>query len=152
MVGRAGRDAQAPQTTFRELLGDRMLPKDLRYARSHEWVRVEGDVATVGITAFAVEQLTDPVAIDFKPKVGGRIEAEKPFGEIESVKAVSDLYAPVTGEVVEINEAVRNDPGLITPDPFGKGWMLKVRLSDRAQIDQLLTAEQYAQQIASQGH
>lgn len=125
-----------------------MLPKDLRYTRSHEWARVEGDTCTVGITQFAVEQLTDPVNVEL-PKVGKPVTAGKSFGEIESVKAVSDLYAPVSGEVVDVNEAVRNDPALVAADPYGKAWMIRIRMTTPAEIEPLLTAEQYEQQIAS---
>jgi glycine cleavage system H protein len=125
-----------------------MVPKDLRYTRSHEWVRVEGDTCIVGITKFAVEQLTDPVNIEL-PKVGKALTAEKGFGEIESVKAVSDLYAPVSGEVVAVNEAVRKDPSLVATDPYSQGWMIQVRLSNPAELQKLLSPEQYEQQIAS---
>jgi glycine cleavage system H protein len=126
----------------------RMIPKDLRYTRSHEWVRAEGDTCTIGITHFAVEQLTDPVNIEL-PKVGKEVTAEKSFGEIESVKAVSDLYAPISGAVVEVNEAVRKDPALVATDPYGQGWMIKVRVSSPAELQKLLSPEQYEQQIAS---
>jgi glycine cleavage system H protein len=125
-----------------------MIPKDLRYSRSHEWVRVEGDTATVGITHFAVEQLTDPVNVEL-PKVGKPVTAGKSFGEIESVKAVSDLYAPVSGEVVESNDAVRADPALVSVDPYGKAWMIRIRMSSPGEVQQLLSAEQYEQQIAA---
>ena len=130
-----------------------MLPTDLRYSRSHEWARVEGDLCVVGITQFAVEQLTDVVAVDL-PKVGKAVTAgsEKGFGEIESVKAVSDLYPPVSGEIVAVNDAVLADPSLVATDPYGKGWMIKIKMSSPADLDKLLTAEQYEQQIAGQGH
>jgi glycine cleavage system H protein len=125
-----------------------MLPTDLRYSRTHEWARVEGDTCTVGITHFAVEQLTDPVNVEL-PKVGKPVSAGKSFGEIESVKAVSDLYAPVTGEVVEINDSVRKDPALVSVDPYGKAWMIRIRMTNPAEVQQLLTPEQYQEQIAS---
>ncbi len=130
-----------------------MLPSDLRYSRTHEWARVEGDVCTVGITAFAVEQLTDVVAVDL-PKVGKQVQAgaDKGFGEIESVKAVSDLYPPVSGEIIEVNSAVLSDPGLVGTDPYNAGWMIKIRMTNPAEVDRLLTADQYQEQIASQGH
>src|SRR5258708_2408479 len=130
-----------------------MVPKDLRYARTHEWARAQGDVCTVGITQFAVEQLTDVVAVEL-PKVGKPVVAsdEKGFGVIESVKAVSDLYAPVNGEVLEVNKAVADDPALVAADPFGKGWLIKIKMAPGATLDHLLTAAQYEEQIASQGH
>src|SRR5438270_14052014 len=103
--------------------GKRMVPKELRYAKTHEWARLEGDLCTVGITQFAVEQLTDVVAVEL-PKAGKPVVAsdEKGFGVIESVKAVSDLYAPVSGQIAEVNKAVADDPALVAADPYGKGW------------------------------
>ena len=130
-----------------------MVPKDLRYARTHEWARAQGDVCTVGITQFAVEQLTDVVAVEL-PKVGKPVVAsdEKGFGVIESVKAVSDLYAPVNGEVLEVNKAVIDDPAQVGADPYGKGWLIKIKMAAGTKLDHLLTPEQYEEQIASQGH
>ena len=130
-----------------------MVPKDLRYAKTHEWARIEGDVCTVGITQFAVEQLTDVVAVEL-PRVGKPLVAseEKGFGVIESVKAVSDLYAPVNGEVLEVNKSVANDPAQVAADPYGKGWLIKIKMAPGANASHLLTAEQYEEQIASQGH
>ena len=128
-----------------------MVPGNLRYMASHEWSKVEGDICTVGITSFAVEQLTDVVFVEL-PKVGRKVAVGQAFGQIESVKAVSDLYAPVSGEVVEVNDSVVKDPGQVSADPFGKGWMLKIKLASPSDLDKLLTAEQYEKQIASQGH
>jgi glycine cleavage system H protein len=130
-----------------------MVPQELRYAKTHEWARVEGGICTVGITAFAVEQLTDVVAVEL-PKVGKPVTAgdEKGFGVIESVKAVSDIYAPVGGEIVEVNKAVADDPALIAADPYGNGWLVKIKMAAGASTDGLLTAAQYEQQIAEQGH
>jgi glycine cleavage system H protein len=128
-----------------------MIPKDLRYAETHEWARLEGDVCTVGITAFAIEQLTDIVHLEL-PAVGKRVEAGKRFGEIESVKAVSDLYAPVSGEVVAANNKLEADAADLGSDPYGKGWLIKVRVPPGAKLDGLLTPDRYEQQIASQGH
>jgi glycine cleavage system H protein len=107
----------------------------------------------VGITAFAVEQLTDVVAVEL-PRVGKPVVAsdEKGFGVIESVKAVSDLYAPVAGEVIEVNKAVEGDPALVGADPYGKGWLIKIKMAPGAKLEHLLTPAQYEQQIASQGH
>src|SRR3712207_1097289 len=102
-----------------------MFPKDLRYMTTHEWAKVEGNMCTVGISKFAVEQLTDIVFVEL-PDVGDHVFANQGFGEIESVKSVNDLYAPVSGEVVAINEPIISDPSLITVDPYGKGWMIKI--------------------------
>jgi glycine cleavage system H protein len=128
-----------------------MVPKDLRYAETHEWTKADGDVCTIGITKFAVEQLTDVVFIDIKPKVGDKVTAGQSFGEIESVKAVSDMYAPISGEVVAVNSALAGDPASISADPFGAGWIIKVKAAAGA-TDKLMTADAYEKQIAAQGH
>jgi glycine cleavage system H protein len=128
-----------------------MDPKNLRYAKSHEWAHMEGDVCTVGITKFAVEQLTDVVYIDL-PDVGDHVFKDDSFGEIESVKAVSDLYSPVNGEIIQVNNKLENDPSLVTNDPYGAGWMIKIRVEEGSKIDHLMTLEQYEKQIASEGH
>ena len=134
-------------------------PADLRYAPTHEWARLDGDVVTVGITKFAVEQLTEPTFLELPP-VGKELAAGKPLGIIESVKSTSDIYAPVTGTVVERNESLIDDPktkrrGDLTPindDPFGKGWLVKIKLAPGANLNHLLTAKQYDEQLASEGH
>jgi glycine cleavage system H protein len=128
-----------------------MVPKNLRYATSHEWASLEGDICNVGITAFAVEQLTDVVFVELN-KVGSKVKTGDKFGVIESVKAVSDLYAPAEGEITAVNDEVVKDPGLVTTDPYGKGWMVKIKVAAGTKLDALLTPEQYEQQIASQGH
>ena len=128
-----------------------MDPKTLRYAKTHEWASLEGTVCTVGITKFAVEQLTDVVYIEL-PEVGDHVFAGESYGEIESVKAVSDLYAPVNGEVVEVNETLLENPTLISEDPYGKGWIVKVKVEPGTTLDHLLTLEQYQKQVASEGH
>jgi len=128
-----------------------MVPQDLRYAETHEWAKIEGDICTVGITSFAVEQLTDVVFVDLKPKVGDSVTAGESFGEIESVKAVSDLYAPVSGEVTAVNKELGVDPSIVSADPFGRGWMLKLKVAAGA-ANNLKGAAQYAAQIASQAH
>jgi glycine cleavage system H protein len=129
-----------------------MDPKKLRYAPTHEWAYMEGNVCTVGITKFAVEQLTDVVYIEL-PDTGDNVFAGDSFGEIESVKAVSDLYSPVDGEVSAINEALVTDPSPIAKDPYGKGWMVKIKVEPGATLDKLMTLEQYEKQIASSdGH
>jgi glycine cleavage system H protein len=122
-------------------------PDDLRYSREHEWVRVEDGTATIGITTFAADELGDIVYLDL-PEVGARVEHGATFGVVESVKAVSDLYAPVSGEVLEVNEALRDSPELVNSDAFGAGWIVKLRLDDPTQADELLDATQYAELTA----
>jgi len=129
-----------------------MVPKNLRYAETHEWALLEGDVCTIGITKFAVEQLTDVVYIEIKKEVGETVDAGTEFGEIESVKAVSGLYAPVGGTVAAINQKIVADPASITADPYGAGWIIKLKLAAGTKLDHLLTPEQYEKQIASQAH
>jgi glycine cleavage system H protein len=122
----------------------------LKYLPSHEWAAVQGDVCTVGISQYAVDQLTDVTHLQL-PKVGAATTAGQPFGEIESVKAVFDLNAPMTGTVLEKNEAVEKDPSLINQDPYGKGWMIKIKVASGAKTDHLLDLQQYEKQIA-EGH
>ena len=119
-----------------------MVPKDLRYTKEHEWVRIEGDLATVGITAFAAEQLGDVVFVDL-PEVGRTVAQFAAVGVIESVKAVSDLFAPVGGDVVETNAELTTKPELLNSDPYGQGWMLRIRLTDRTALDGLLDVAAY---------
>jgi len=127
------------------------VPKDLRYTREHEWAKQEGDRVRVGITAFAQEQLGDVVFVEL-PKVGAKVTAAKNFGVVESVKAVSDLFAPISGEVVEVNGELGQKPETVNQDPYGKGWMLVVKPSSKGELDQLLTAQQYEGLIAQGGH
>jgi glycine cleavage system H protein len=119
-----------------------MAPANLRYTKDHEWLKVDGDVATIGVTDFAASQLGDVVFVDL-PASGKAVEQFATFGVVESVKAVSDLYAPVSGEVVEVNPDLSGNPELVNSDPFGGGWMIKVRVSDATQIDGLLDAAAY---------
>src|SRR5262249_24612619 len=128
-----------------------MDPKTLRYAKTHEWAGLQGDLCTVGITKFAVDQLTDGVYIEL-PEVGDHVFAGESFGEIESVKAVSDLYAPGTGEVPEVNEKLLDDPARIAADPYDKGWMVKIKVEPGTTLEHLMTLDQYEQQIASEEH
>jgi glycine cleavage system H protein len=128
-----------------------MDPKNLRYASTHEWAALEGDVCTVGITKFAVEQLTDVVYIEL-PDVGDHVFKGDSFGEVESVKAVSDLYSPINGEVIDVNRKLETDPTLVTNDPYGAGWMIKIKVEEDSNINHLMTLESYERQIASEGH
>jgi glycine cleavage system H protein len=125
-----------------------MVPTDLRYTKDHEWVRVDGDAATIGITAYAADQLGDIVFVEL-PDPGRALDQFAAFGVVESVKAVSDLFAPVAGEVTEANAELGRNPELVNSDPFGAGWMVKVRLTDQAQVDGLLDAEAYDALIAA---
>jgi glycine cleavage system H protein len=127
------------------------VPKDLRYTREHEWAKQEGDRVRVGITAYAQEQLGDVVFVEL-PKVGAKVTASKNFGVVESVKAVSDLFAPISGEVVEVNGELGQKPETVNQDPYGKGWMLIVKPSSKGEWDQLLTAQQYEELTAQGGH
>jgi glycine cleavage system H protein len=124
-----------------------MIPADLRYTKEHEWVRVEGDVATVGITGHAADQLGDIVFVEL-PAPGRTLEQFATFGVVESVKAVSDLFAPVGGEVVEANGALASTPEVVNSDPYGAGWMLRIRLADAAQVDGLLDPAAYEALVA----
>jgi glycine cleavage system H protein len=122
-------------------------PDDLRYSKEHEWVRVDGSRATVGITSFAADELGDIVFVEL-PEIGASIGQFGTFGVVESVKAVSDLYAPVSGEVVEVNEGLRDTPELLNSDPFGEGWIARVEMADDGELDALMDAEAYAAETA----
>jgi glycine cleavage system H protein len=121
-------------------------PEDNRYAKSHEYVHLEGDVATIGITDYAQKELGDVVFVEL-PQVGSVLDAADELGSIESVKAVSELFSPMSGEVVEINEALADNPALVNTDPWGDGWMIRMRVSDPTEIDELMTAEEYDEYI-----
>jgi len=127
------------------------VPADLRYTKEHEWARVEGDRARIGITAYAQEQLGDVVFVEL-PKVGMKLAAMKTFGVVESVKAVSDLFAPLSGEVAEVNAELPKKPETVNADPYGQGWMIVIKLSSPAEVNALMTAEAYQQFIDSGGH
>ena len=122
-------------------------PTDRRYTKEHEWVRVENDLGTVGITDYAQDQLGDLVYLDLSSS-GTQVKQLDKLGEIESVKAVSDLYSPVSGELVEVNQEVVDRPELVNQSPYGQGWLVRLRLADPAEVDGLLTAEQYDELIA----
>ena len=118
------------------------LPKDLKYLQSHEWHRRDGDTVTIGITQFAADELTDITYVDL-PKPGATVTAGQRFGEVESVKATSDLYSGVSGTVTEANTELAKDAALVNNDPYGKGWMIKVKITDPAELDRLLSAADY---------
>lgn len=126
-------------------------PEDLRYTETHEWVSLNGDVATVGLTEFAVEQLTDLIVIDLG-KPGRKVTPGGRLGEVESVKSVNDIYAPVAGEVVEINAAVVADLELLSNDAYGNGWLVKIKVDDTAAVAGLLTAAEYKARVESENH
>ncbi|WP_165245912.1 glycine cleavage system protein GcvH [Paludisphaera soli] len=128
-----------------------MDPKKLRYSPTHEWVDVEGGTAVVGLSKFAVDQLTDLLTIEL-PKVGDRLTAGKSFGEVESVKSVNDLYAPVSGEVVEVNQALADDVQILSEDPYAKGWLVKIKVDDPADAEKLMDHTAYETKIASDDH
>jgi glycine cleavage system H protein len=122
------------------------IPKDLKYTNDHEWVKIEGDVATVGITDFAQGELGDIVYVEVET-VDESLDREEVFGTVEAVKTVSDLFAPLSGEIIEFNEALEDEPEKVNSDPYGDGWMVKIRFSDASEIDDLLSAEEYSEVI-----
>lgn len=119
------------------------VKEDRKYTKEHEWAKLEGDVLLVGITAFAVDQLGDVTLVNFDVQTGERIDAGKPFGTIESVKTLSDLFAPVSGEVIELNAALEDQPELVNDDCWGKGWMVRVKVDDASVVDSLMTHDEY---------
>lgn len=127
-------------------MNDPNIPEDLLYTESHEWVRIDGDVATVGITDHAQTELGDVVYLDM-PKVGTKLESKEVFGTVESVKAVSDLYSPVSGEVIEVNTALNEHSEVVNTDPYGEGWIIRLKMRGGALPGHLLSAEQYRRHI-----
>ena len=124
------------------------FPEDLRYTKEHEWVRLEGDVATIGITDYAQKELGDIVYVEVETE-GDTLEENEVFGSVEAVKTVSDLFMPVAGEVVEVNEDLESDPELVNSNPYENGWMIKVKVTDVAQVEGLMTAQQYAELVGA---
>jgi glycine cleavage system H protein len=124
-------------------------PEDLHYTPSHEWVRIDGEIGTIGITEHAQKELGEIVYLEL-PEVGHVYNAEEEFGTIESVKAVSELYTPVSGEVVEVNKGAVAEPGIVNDDPYGDGWLIKLKLSSDQEIDNLMSAEEYAEYVQSE--
>ncbi len=125
------------------------VPEGLYYSKDHEWLRVEGDTGTVGITDHAQNSLGDVVYVEL-PKVGDTFEAHATFGSVESVKAVSDLFLPVSGEVTDVNETLNDEPEKVNNDPYGEGWMLRIRLTKQGEVDGLLSAAEYEDYIKSE--
>ena len=125
-------------------MADESYPQDLKYFKEHDWVRVEGEDAVFGITWFAQDSLGEIVYAEL-PEPGAAVAAGEPYGELESVKAVTDIYAPVSGEVVERNELLQDEPQHVNEDPYGEGWLVRVRLTDAAQLDELMDAAAYRQ-------
>ena len=125
------------------------FPEGLKYSTEHEWVLVEGSMATIGITEYAQEELGDIVYVEL-PEVGEKVVKDDPFGAVESVKAVSDVYAPVSGAVLEINDLLPDNPETINDDPYGDGWMIRVELSDKDDLSDLMDAEEYAEYVQQQ--
>ncbi|CAM1356435.1 MULTISPECIES: glycine cleavage system protein GcvH [Tenacibaculum] len=122
------------------------IPSELKYTKDHEWVKVEGDVVTIGITDFAQGELGDIVYVDVD-SLDDTLEIEEVFGSVEAVKTVSDLFMPLSGEVTEFNEGLEDEPELVNSDPYGKGWMIKIKISDESQLEGLLSADAYQELI-----
>jgi glycine cleavage system H protein len=126
-----------------------MNPEDLHYTQSHEWVRIDGAVGTIGITDHAQKELGEIVYLEL-PEVGHVFNADDEFGTVESVKAVSELFSPISGEVTEVNKAAIGEPGIVNDDPFGDGWLIRIKLSTDEEVGKLMSAEQYAEYVASE--
>lgn len=126
------------------------IPENLRYSKDHEWVSVEGDVATIGITDYAQSSLGDVVYVDF-PRAGDKFATHEAFGSVESVKAVSEIFTPVGGEVVEVNEGLNDAPESVNNDPYGEGWMVKVKMDNPGEADALMSSAEYEEYLSSQG-
>lgn len=122
------------------------IPKDLKYTKDHEWVRIDGDTATVGVTDFAQGELGDIVFVEIET-LDESLDMEEVFGSVEAVKTVSDLFMPISGEIIEFNEALETDPELVNSDPYGEGWMIKIKIADKSELNNLLTEEAYSNLI-----
>ena len=122
------------------------IPKELKYTKDHEWVRIDGDTATVGVTDFAQGELGDIVFVEIET-VDESLDMEEVFGSVEAVKTVSDLFMPISGEIIEFNEALETDPELVNSDPYGEGWMIKIKIADKSELNDLLTEETYSNLI-----
>ncbi len=124
------------------------IPSELKYTKDHEWVKIDGDIATVGITDFAQGELGDIVYVEVET-LDEELDREEVFGTVEAVKTVSDLFLPLSGEIIEFNEALESDPEVVNSDPYGEGWMIKIKISDTSQIDDLLSADGYKEIIGA---
>ena len=122
------------------------IPKDLKYTKDHEWVRIDGDTAIVGVTDFAQGELGDILFVEIET-VDESLDMEEVFGSVEAVKTVSDLFMPISGEIIEFNEALETDPELVNSDPYGEGWMIKIKIADKSELNDLLTEETYSNLI-----
>ena len=122
------------------------IPKDLKYTKDHEWVRIDGDTAIVGVTDFAQGELGDIVFVEIET-VDESLDMEEVFGSVEAVKTVSDLFMPISGEIIEFNEALETDPELVNSDPYGEGWMIKIKIADKSELNDLITEETYSNLI-----
>jgi glycine cleavage system H protein len=125
------------------------IPEDLHYSKDHEWIKVEGETGTIGITDHAQHSLGDVVYVEL-PKVGDSFSAHESFGSVESVKAVSELFSPVKGEVTEVNDALQDEPEKVNTDPYGAAWMIKVRIADRGEVDKLMNAAEYEDYVKAE--
>jgi glycine cleavage system H protein len=125
------------------------IPEDLHYSKDHEWIRVEGDAGTVGITDHAQHSLGDVVYVEL-PKVGDKFMAHESFGNVESVKAVSELFCPVSGEITEVNETLNDEPEKVNADPYGAAWMIKIRIEDAGAVDKLMNAAEYEDYVKAE--
>jgi len=123
------------------------IPAELKYTKEHEWIKIDGDTAVVGITDYAQGELGDIVFVEM-PQVDKEVKAMEPFGTIEAVKAVSDLYSPISGKITQINDSLENEPMSINRDPYGDGWMIKIQVSDKAELDKLLSSDDYEKLIS----
>ena len=124
------------------------IPAELKYTKDHEWVRVEGDVAVVGVTDYAQGELGDIVYIEIETE-GDNLDQEEVFGTVEAVKTVSDLFMPISGEIVEVNASLSDAPETVNTDPYGNGWMIKIKVSDKSQLDELLSADDYKAEVGA---
>ncbi|HKL36707.1 MAG TPA: glycine cleavage system protein GcvH [Salegentibacter sp.] len=124
------------------------IPQDLKYTKDHEWIKVEGDTVTIGITDFAQSELGDIVYVEVET-VDETLDREEVFGTVEAVKTVSDLYLPLSGEIIEFNESLEDEPEKVNSDPYGEGWMIKVKFSDESQLEELLSADAYKEVLGS---
>ena len=128
------------------------FPEDLKYTENDEWIRVEDDTGTIGVTDYAQDQLSDVVFVEVLEDKGAELDKGEPFGAVESVKAAADVYMPVSGEIIEINESLADVPEMVNTDPYGQAWMIKIKVSDPSELDELMDAAAYQQNIEGRDH